>query len=165
MRRSLFTIAAVLSMLLSIATALTWVRSRSRITGFIWMGDTVHTGLVLDASGVEFTRYHLNGSSSNGLQHCVYIQAFDELSDQLVTDGMDGGTALVAYMAFYRGSGWRFPFWAMIIVELILPFAWLLSRWKRRAVVRRNGCAVCNYNLAGNESGICPECGTKVAIT
>lgn len=32
-----------------------------------------------------------------------------------------------------------------------------LRRWRRR---RQGLCFNCGYNLAGNESGICPECGT-----
>ncbi len=34
-----------------------------------------------------------------------------------------------------------------------------LRRWRRRKI---GHCAKCGYNLFGNESGICPECGTKV---
>ncbi len=32
-------------------------------------------------------------------------------------------------------------------------------RWRRK---RRGLCAPCGYNLAGNESGVCPECGSEV---
>ena len=34
-----------------------------------------------------------------------------------------------------------------------------LRRWRRR---RKGLCENCGYNLTGNESGICPECGTKI---
>lgn len=33
-----------------------------------------------------------------------------------------------------------------------------LRRWHRR---RRGGCAKCGYDLTGNTSGACPECGTE----
>lgn len=34
----------------------------------------------------------------------------------------------------------------------------LLRRWRRR---RRGLCRRCGYNLEGNVSGLCPECGTE----
>lgn len=34
-----------------------------------------------------------------------------------------------------------------------------VRRWRRR---RRGLCVRCGYNLTGNVSGICPECGTRI---
>jgi hypothetical protein len=53
------------------------------------------------------------------------------------------------------------PYWAIILVLLTLPTVWLLDY--RRALVRmsRGLCANCGYDLRGNGSGICPECGRK----
>ena len=34
-----------------------------------------------------------------------------------------------------------------------------LRRWRRR---RRGLCQNCGYDLTGNESGVCPECGTEI---
>jgi hypothetical protein len=33
-------------------------------------------------------------------------------------------------------------------------------RWRRR--LARGQCGLCGYNLRGNVSGVCPECGTEV---
>ena len=33
-----------------------------------------------------------------------------------------------------------------------------VRRWRRR---RRGCCIVCGYNLTGNVSGVCPECGVR----
>ncbi len=53
-----------------------------------------------------------------------------------------------------------------------IPIAWLViasaamswvswAAWARRRRVARDGaCSVCAYNLTGNVSGVCPECGT-----
>ncbi len=30
---------------------------------------------------------------------------------------------------------------------------------------RPGTCATCRYNLTGNESGVCPECGTEIEGT
>ena len=55
----------------------------------------------------------------------------------------------------------RCPHWA-VLLPLLLVDAWLVRRgvvrWRRR---RRAGCcAKCGYNLTGNVSGRCPECGS-----
>ncbi|MDO8630717.1 MAG: hypothetical protein Q7R41_09505, partial [Phycisphaerales bacterium] len=41
----------------------------------------------------------------------------------------------------------------------ILKFANLMSR---RSQHRRGLCVKCAYNLTGNTTGVCPECGTPV---
>jgi hypothetical protein len=42
----------------------------------------------------------------------------------------------------------------------------LFIRWRRRVAAKsrsdRGLCPVCSYDLTGNTSGICPECGTPV---
>ncbi|MGD8452132.1 MAG: hypothetical protein PVJ57_09970 [Phycisphaerae bacterium] len=45
----------------------------------------------------------------------------------------------------------------VILCPVLLAWSWLL--WKRRA----GGCTTCGYDLTGNASGVCPECGTPVA--
>lgn len=42
---------------------------------------------------------------------------------------------------------------------------WSLCRFFRGRVLVRDGtlCEECGYNLTGNVSGICPECGTKLS--
>ena len=53
--------------------------------------------------------------------------------------------------------------WA-IGVPASLIGVWLVSVWsrhmRRAARTRRGRCAFCNYDLTGNLSGVCPECGT-----
>ena len=52
--------------------------------------------------------------------------------------------------------------WLVVIPvgRLLLLFA---EAWQRRHRVRRGFCVNCGYNLTGNTSGVCPECGTPVA--
>lgn len=54
------------------------------------------------------------------------------------------------------------PLWDMVIFFLI-PML-LAIWWPVRAVVISGHCRECGYNLTGNESGICPECGTEVTL-
>ncbi len=64
----------------------------------------------------------------------------------------------------YRHSWLVFPLWAssaLLVVMGGLPLAHgPLRRWRRR----RNGwCVYCGYDLNGNRSGRCPECGARHA--
>jgi hypothetical protein len=48
---------------------------------------------------------------------------------------------------------------------MLLPSAWLVM-WRRRRERRLRGagfCFSCGYNLTGNVSGVCPECGTVIS--
>ena len=52
---------------------------------------------------------------------------------------------------------YRFPLWAGLIV-LTVP-TWI--GWRRTRHRPHGSCRTCGYNLTGNTSGICPECGTQ----
>ena len=60
---------------------------------------------------------------------------------------------------------WRFrevdfPLWPIAVAGAIVPMrAYLRRRQSRWAGL----CRVCHYDLTGNASGVCPECGTAVA--
>jgi hypothetical protein len=54
---------------------------------------------------------------------------------------------------------YRFPLWLLFVIASA-PTAFLWYRqWKQRS---RMGYCRCGYNLLGNVSGICPECGTPI---
>ncbi len=52
------------------------------------------------------------------------------------------------------------PYWAMLL-PMLAVCAWLM---RPRPAVSVNACVDCGYNLRGNESGTCPECGAVVPI-
>jgi hypothetical protein len=62
--------------------------------------------------------------------------------------------------------GWLFDFgvffspFGVVIMCLVVRRRWIARR--SRARVRRGRCRVCAYDLTGNVSGICPECGTEI---
>jgi rRNA maturation endonuclease Nob1 len=47
-------------------------------------------------------------------------------------------------------------------IALFLSARWLITDKLRRARRKRGHCVPCGYDLTGNESGACPECGEKV---
>jgi hypothetical protein len=53
------------------------------------------------------------------------------------------------------------PFWFLCVPASALPLMWTYRRLIRNRL-RPNHCKSCGYNLAGNASGVCPECGTPI---
>jgi hypothetical protein len=51
--------------------------------------------------------------------------------------------------------------WLPVVLFAVLPFAWSILRLTER-LRRGRGCANCSYNLTGNTSGLCPECGQPI---
>ena len=51
------------------------------------------------------------------------------------------------------------PLW-MLLIAIATPTAILWSRHRNRPMP--GCCTKCRYDLTGNESGICPECGTEI---
>ena len=56
------------------------------------------------------------------------------------------------------------PYWSLCGALLVLPTGWAVDRWRRRArgPCGRGICPACNYDLTGNVSGTCPECGAPM---
>ena len=59
--------------------------------------------------------------------------------------------------------------WPLYVATHILSVAvvacWAACRLRRQLALLQGGCWVCGYNLTGNVSGICPECGTPIRVT
>lgn len=66
--------------------------------------------------------------------------------------------------AYSLRSNLHVPFWLLLIVLAAGPATsvYLLERLKVRRRRKRGLCVKCCYNLTGNISGVCPECGTEV---
>lgn len=60
---------------------------------------------------------------------------------------------------YIRVSG-RIPLPFLLLVFAI-PTALL---WYRDHGSQRGCCRICDYNLTGNTSGVCPECGTPISL-
>ena len=72
-----------------------------------------------------------------------------------------------------RGRFWALPgasySWPMIAIAvphwltIVLALAWMVIPSRRKTGEGRH-CAECGYNLTGNESGKCPECGATMPM-
>ena len=63
--------------------------------------------------------------------------------------------------------GIRLQLWLLGALALVLPAGHLAfaagRRWRRRRHAARGLCPACGYDLTGNTSGVCPECGNQFA--
>lgn len=63
----------------------------------------------------------------------------------------------------YCAQGVAVPFWFLFASTAAFPTLAFIRSPLRRYHRRRNGwCITCGYNLTGNTSGVCPECGTTI---
>ena len=80
----------------------------------------------------------------------------------------------ISFLGFGH-SIWRFtssggfilsiPYWFLTLIFAVPPGAWFIKWRKRRKLAMVGSCPSCGYDLTGNESGVCPECGAKAAKT
>ena len=55
------------------------------------------------------------------------------------------------------------PLWLTLTLLVLYPiFASICSPLRRHRRRKRGLCLTCGYNLAGNTSGVCPECGVLI---
>jgi hypothetical protein len=59
----------------------------------------------------------------------------------------------------------RIPYWFLVAISLLPGVWWMrrsVRRWREESRPRQGLCVTCGYNLTGNISGVCPECGQKL---
>ena len=59
---------------------------------------------------------------------------------------------------YHPGRAVAVPLW-MVLATAAIPTIWL--GWRERGIPPGH-CQTCGYNLTGNISGRCPECGTAI---
>ena len=100
------------------------------------------------------------------VQYTAVSSMIDETGKTTVI-GTSTGTVRV-YDDDLRLGRHRLPFMLAVLLTAVAPVLWIALWIARRlaawATMRAVGCCHhCGYNLTGNTSGVCPECGTPVA--
>jgi hypothetical protein len=57
------------------------------------------------------------------------------------------------------------PWYGVIVTTAALPLVRLRRASARRRRAGAGRCGACGYDLTGNESGVCPECGQGHTVT
>ena len=53
--------------------------------------------------------------------------------------------------------------WPLVVLTSVLPALWLVGGYRRGPAP--GVCSACGYQLQGNVSGVCPECGRTIPTT
>ena len=162
-RHRIFTLASVLSLLMCVATVVLWLRSYWRYDIFIL---TIANGRTC----------WLVTTTRGKVQLCIVHD--ESRSESRFAHGSGVAEELYPLPHTWMGIGWGqrvdLPPWLsgrnavavpcsyIVFVLAFAPAMKLLSRLRRR---KRTGCCpICHYDLTGNTSGVCPECGTATKI-
>jgi len=169
-------VASLVSLLLCVATVVLATGSVVRSMQFGWAGWKNMSAGLWWGGGVRFNRgqilgygfsgtwqldnpLHLDPTSTGMQPHFVYERGLTSNSQHLfrVGDRHLGGPLFVDIRYI------EIPFWVPAGL-LALPVTWMIPNVRRlRAMTRTGRCRACLYNLTGNTSGTCPECGTSVS--
>jgi len=129
MKRRLLNFLAACSLLLCVAVVALWVQSQIRPVLWVWPWDS----------------------------HWQFESTQAELR---IIHQIPRAPGLTAYMSAYETVLVPYWFLACIAAAGIAPrFLPYLSRRRRKARAGLNLCSRCDYDLTGNVSGVCPECG------
>jgi len=162
-RRRIISFASLLSLLLCVATVGLWIWSCYR-------GDSVeyfrgNQWFYLESAGgrlrIEW-RSHWAWASN----YFFEAHSWEVYTDPLVWRGLAKGETPSAFDFSYRSAhsqtflALMIPTWLLALLTGLPGCMGSRAFWKRR---RKAGvCRGCGYNLTGNVSGVCPECGEKV---
>ena len=181
MKKALFAFASAFSLLIFLATLTFWGRSLGHFESTIWMrpGRYIEVQDVDGVLGLEWARDNWSrppvpGSGMYGRfsWRSPLPPGRDRASLQAPSFNRFGFGFHEARTIGPPQAIWRFgrrrlfiafmPFWLFALMTAVLPLRWLAVRLRQRARNRDGHCASCGYNLTGNVTGICPECGAAV---
>jgi len=176
MRRRLFTLASAISLLLCVATVVLWVRS-------YWIADEQHLlspslmVVLRSAWGREsaiIVLDHTEGQQWSASRSRSWSSAATQLTPT-PPNRLGFALRLSKTRASSVKVGWHVgnrpfiaiaaPHWFVAAALALLTVPWIKSKLAHRQRMRRAGqrqCISCGYDLTGNTSGVCPECGTPL---
>lgn len=168
MRRRLFSIVTVMSLVLCVASVAMWVRSLSYSEMVAYNGDSVEIGAVyLDGwvvvlDGFSFDKGWFFESK------LVEARADIDQSFDYYQRGCEYELSFAGVHIFRNGpySKWVvfIPLWLTTLLTLPAPILWLIFFRKnsRRYRLAHGLCVGCGYDMRASE-GACPECGHSTA--
>jgi hypothetical protein len=189
-RRPVFTILACVSLVLSVATLVLWARGRFVDDTFligrqVFDGRVIRYRVVEIGSGQKtmgiayrigavpaFNPVTLPAPEVSWWTRLGHNDPAKEFVPQWArTEFFLGQNSLHYWHGFIArhnkaetnvNQSWAVgaPCWFVVALMLIIPLAYVLEDRRRKFRRRSAACEKCGYNLTGNVSGVCPECGT-----
>ncbi len=156
-RRILKWAGLVASLLIGVA----WMISLTRSWWYAW--DTEYLGRTTGpvGSGGYWVSVDFIVSLSKGC--LVFGRGNYSLPARGSSSGWMGSSLVPAGDLYGRvGNAWQISLPLLVLLAFTsIPTAFLW--WLDRRRIAPGHCQKCGYNLTGNTSGICPECGEKVS--
>jgi len=180
-RRRIFTLISLLSLLLCVATVVLWVRSYHTTDRFTvkWTREyeiAFHYGYCMARISTTYqgppSALRLAPLSDDS--HFYWSSHPDDVPflvldvptyfnyDEAGMGRFSSSSTVPDFVRIPHQRGTIFPVWLLVIVTSLIPVGLGLRRvvaTHRRAT---GTCPICSYNLTGNTSGVCPECGTPI---
>ena len=177
MKRRLFNMAAVVSMVLCLGTVGLWARS-------YWVLDRIDCGKTVNDRDINRLAIAAKGrvwfslwsgpipSAPHGMYYTRSIPGSHEdwqWGLKRVSQADEHRTGFLGFEFALEGDyptnyqrDLVVPYWSLFTTALLMLT--ITRRFTPRRVSRNViVCSSCRYSLTGNTSGVCPECGTPVA--
>jgi len=169
LRRHIFNTLTVVSLLLLLGTVGLWVLCRARgfNMGFDFNTKTVMVFWDVGYYGQKFGLITSDDEPTDTWHGFVYESADPPAPEwiehyyqhSLWQFGLSFHDQAMGHHApELRAYGLHLPHWFLTLIFAIGPAIWLF-KWNKRRKLGPNACPACGYDLTGNESGECPECG------
>jgi len=165
--RRLFILTAAASLLMWAATVALWVRSEfaaDSLWRFVFNASNGVTGnVVLHHDGgrlAVIVRAENQPAYSANADHRWHWDSRRSSDDYAVVRWFRYERRRIASHIRYEVA---VRYWHLVTIFAVMP-AFCLIQWVRRPA-RPGACRACGYDLTGNTSGVCPECGTAVVPT
>ena len=163
MRGRFFTIFSAVSLALCLALTAVWVRSYWRQELY---SNSYGYHVCSVSMGTVVLSRPLRGPPQSQVPNSFSLLGFEYRQDYVPIDLPESANPVGAQVTYEEVLSQCFtvPCWFLCTLTAVLPALWLWRYWRDRSV-RSDGmphCAKCEYNLTGNVSGTCPECGTSI---
>ena len=139
---------------LSMSIVILWTASLFVVAVIVLPGNRVAVGIECGALEAGFSSFDVRtyyslttGIRAHSWRGFGFSSLFVDVNRQV------GPSAFVSNVVL--------PFWLLLLLSAI-PTAWLWHRDRQR--IRPGLCTRCGYDLTGNTSGVCSECGEKLAV-
>lgn len=171
MRRRILTLASAFSLLLCAMVAMLWLTSYWIEIRIGWNGKNVNPSFRFSRGEILLRVDLIFDPDQPPVRPGLYHELWQ--TTDLAAYGSSYGFRYLYFASMPRYPSPRnlevsrrllLPCWFVFVGFLLLPArVWLLRKaWQRQRWSEFNGCPQCGYNLTGNTSGVCPECGAAI---